>query len=144
MNSNFGLIEKQYDEHLGVEQTDSQWQRFDAHIKRQNASKSKKLKVLFLGRHGEGVHNVAERKYGSKKWNVSSRVFPPRINQTPTSTLGILVSARRRRGRQLGRCSSNRAGKMPGKSRTRSLGAADQDRHPVTGILLREPPEPVS
>lgn len=71
MESNFGLIEKHYDEHLGVNQTDSQWRRFDAHIQRLNASETKKLKVLFLGRHGEGVHNVAERKYGTKKWDVS-------------------------------------------------------------------------
>jgi len=29
-------------------------------------------KVLFLGRHGEGVHNVAERRYGTKAWDVCS------------------------------------------------------------------------
>ncbi|OQE09370.1 hypothetical protein PENVUL_c006G07864 [Penicillium vulpinum] len=69
VESNFGLIEKHYDEHLGVEQTDSQWRRFDAHIRRLNDSETKKLKVLFLGRHGEGVHNVAERKYGTKQWD---------------------------------------------------------------------------
>lgn len=77
MESNFGLIEKHYDEHLGVNQTDSQWRRFDAHIQRLNASETKKFKVLFLGRHGEGVHNVAERKYGTKKWDVSGWAFPP-------------------------------------------------------------------
>ncbi|KAJ5290284.1 uncharacterized protein N7443_010537 [Penicillium atrosanguineum] len=26
-------------------------------------------KVLFLGRHGEGVHNVAERRYGTQAWD---------------------------------------------------------------------------
>jgi hypothetical protein len=26
--------------------------------------------VLFLGRHGEGVHNVAEKRYGTKAWDV--------------------------------------------------------------------------
>lgn len=54
-----------------MNQTDSQWRRFDAHIQRLNTSETKKLKVLFLGRHGEGIHNVAERKYGTKKWDVS-------------------------------------------------------------------------
>lgn len=29
-------------------------------------------KVLFLGRHGEGWHNVAEKKYGTKEWDVST------------------------------------------------------------------------
>jgi hypothetical protein len=71
VESNFGLIEKHYDEHHGGEQTDSQWRRFHAHIQRLNASDTKKLKVLFLRRHGEGAHNVAERKYGTKKWDVS-------------------------------------------------------------------------
>ena len=28
-------------------------------------------KVLFLGRHGQGWHNVAETKYGTKAWDVS-------------------------------------------------------------------------
>ncbi|KGO37151.1 Histidine phosphatase superfamily, clade-1 [Penicillium expansum] len=69
VKSNFGLIEKYYDEHLGSEQAESQWRRFDAHIQRLNASETKTFKVLFLGRHGEGVHNVAERKYGTKKWD---------------------------------------------------------------------------
>ncbi|CAG8075862.1 unnamed protein product [Penicillium nalgiovense] len=64
--SNFGLIEQHYDGHPGA---DSQWQRLNAHIQRLNANDTKKLKVLFLGRHGEGVHNVAERKYGTKKWD---------------------------------------------------------------------------
>jgi hypothetical protein len=26
--------------------------------------------VLFLGRHGEGYHNVAEAKYGTAAWDV--------------------------------------------------------------------------
>lgn len=27
------------------------------------------FKVLFLGRHGQGWHNVAEQRYGSPEWN---------------------------------------------------------------------------
>ncbi|KAJ5780766.1 hypothetical protein N7457_005926 [Penicillium paradoxum] len=70
VKSNFGLIHRNYDQHDGNDQIGSQWQRFDAHIRRLNAiSETKKLKLLFLGRHGEGVHNVAERKYGTKKWD---------------------------------------------------------------------------
>jgi hypothetical protein len=33
-------------------------------------------KVLFLGRHGQGWHNVAETKYGTKAWDV-------RFSRTP-------------------------------------------------------------
>jgi hypothetical protein len=73
VKSNFGLIPRQYDQHLKLDQTGSQWHRFAAHIQRLNAAnKNQKLKVLFLGRHGEGVHNVAERKYGTKLWDVSN------------------------------------------------------------------------
>lgn len=31
-----------------------------------------KYKVLFLGRHGEGIHNVAEKRYGTRAWDVCS------------------------------------------------------------------------
>ena len=27
-------------------------------------------KILFLGRHGQGVHNVAEAEYGTSAWEV--------------------------------------------------------------------------
>ncbi|KAJ5566168.1 hypothetical protein N7535_007806, partial [Penicillium sp. DV-2018c] len=70
VKSNFGLIPQQYDQEPTTAQSSSQWQRFAAHIQRLNAAnKTQKLKVLFLGRHGEGVHNVAERKYGTKLWD---------------------------------------------------------------------------
>jgi len=32
-------------------------------------SESVSYKVFFLGRHGEGNHNVAESKYGQKAWD---------------------------------------------------------------------------
>ncbi|BAE64944.1 unnamed protein product [Aspergillus oryzae RIB40] len=34
------------------------------------------FKLLFLGRHGEGVHNVAERRYGTELWDVCFLSFP--------------------------------------------------------------------
>lgn len=51
----------------------SQWTLLERHVAALNeASASKKhYKVLFLGRHGEGWHNVAESKYGTKEWDVS-------------------------------------------------------------------------
>lgn len=49
-----------------------QWQKFAKHIQSMNdaSQENVKYKVLFLGRHGEGVHNVAERRYGTKAWDV--------------------------------------------------------------------------
>ncbi|KAJ5820011.1 histidine phosphatase superfamily [Penicillium riverlandense] len=70
--SNFGLITRsdgsQSDATLNPS---SQWQKFCAHVDYLNevSANGEKYKVLFLGRHGEGVHNVAERRYGTKAWD---------------------------------------------------------------------------
>ncbi|KAI0307574.1 histidine phosphatase superfamily [Multifurca ochricompacta] len=47
------------------------WSQFVAEIDKLgfNSSESTSYKVLFLGRHGEGNHNVAEIKYGQKAWD---------------------------------------------------------------------------
>ncbi|KAJ5609017.1 hypothetical protein N7528_009584 [Penicillium herquei] len=49
----------------------TQWQKFTQEIQELNAlgGESVCYKVLFLGRHGEGVHNVAEARYGTKLWD---------------------------------------------------------------------------
>jgi len=56
----FGLIDEQ----------DDRWTTFVAKIKQLNATAEPgvQFKVFFLGRHGEGFHNVAESKYGSQAW----------------------------------------------------------------------------
>lgn len=63
---NFGLITD------ASSTLDSQWERFKHKIQELNnlGGSSVQYKVLFLGRHGQGVHNVAEQKYG-KAWDVS-------------------------------------------------------------------------
>ncbi|KAJ5692944.1 hypothetical protein N7462_002367 [Penicillium macrosclerotiorum] len=68
---NFGLISRAYDSTPEDHQNDTQWQRFAQHIQSLNstAGPQTRYKVLFLGRHGEGVHNVAERRYGTKAWD---------------------------------------------------------------------------
>ncbi|KAJ5306084.1 hypothetical protein PENANT_c024G05074 [Penicillium antarcticum] len=68
VKSDFGLIAKSYDTEKETLQT-TQWQRFSEHIKTLNSNPHQKYKVLFLGRHGEGVHNVAETRYGTKAWD---------------------------------------------------------------------------
>lgn len=50
-----------------------QWQRFEHYVKVLNAKAPKNVeyKVLYMGRHGEGYHNVAESYYGTPAWDVS-------------------------------------------------------------------------
>ncbi|KIK96135.1 hypothetical protein PAXRUDRAFT_826293 [Paxillus rubicundulus Ve08.2h10] len=54
----FGLIDESLD----------RWTQFAAKIEQLNktAAPGVHYKVFFLGRHGQGVHNVAEAKYGTK------------------------------------------------------------------------------
>ncbi|KAI2792865.1 putative phosphoglycerate mutase [Penicillium oxalicum] len=68
---NFGLIPQHYDSDPSGSQDQSPWQRFAQHVVHLNeiADQGTMYKVLFLGRHGEGVHNVAERRYGTKAWD---------------------------------------------------------------------------
>ncbi|KIV83681.1 hypothetical protein PV11_05683 [Exophiala sideris] len=81
MKTNFGLVQRAYesDEDLpnhGQELT--AWQRFEHHITSLNQAEQRKrhgdephvqYKLLFLGRHGNGYHNIAERYYGSEAWD---------------------------------------------------------------------------
>jgi len=57
------------------------WPDFVAEIERlcSKRSESVSYKVLFLGRHGEGFHNVAIAKYGQKAWEeyVFLSLMPP-------------------------------------------------------------------
>jgi len=49
----------------------TQWERFENYIVHLNQSSTPdlKYKVLYLGRHGQGDHNVAEAKYGKMEWD---------------------------------------------------------------------------
>lgn len=72
ISKNFGLIDRDYisDE---PEKTISktQWQRFEREVERLNAEAEEGVcyKLLYLGRHGQGVHNVAEQRYGREEWD---------------------------------------------------------------------------
>jgi hypothetical protein len=39
------------------------------------SGENESVKVMFLGRHGQGWHNVAETKYGTKAWDVRAQLF---------------------------------------------------------------------
>ncbi|KAI9684514.1 MAG: hypothetical protein M1829_002324 [Trizodia sp. TS-e1964] len=71
--SNFGLIDRPYDTdgEYDPDHKKTQWQRFEHQVFRLNRESGRKVqyKVLFMGRHGEGFHNVAESFYGTPAWD---------------------------------------------------------------------------
>ncbi|KIW10951.1 hypothetical protein PV08_10250 [Exophiala spinifera] len=83
MKTNFGLVQLSYDsdENLPNGGRDATaWQRFENHIATLNRAEERKrhgseegshtrYKLLFLGRHGNGYHNIAERYYGREAWD---------------------------------------------------------------------------
>lgn len=73
--SNFGLISRPYDSDSTFDsdrKTATQWQRLAHQLETLNRESGPEVsyKLLFLGRHGEGNHNVAERRYGTAAWDV--------------------------------------------------------------------------
>lgn len=72
---NFGLINRPYDTDKEFDPTSqkTQWQRFEHQVFRLNRQSGSHVqyKVLYMGRHGEGYHNVAEAFYGTPAWDVS-------------------------------------------------------------------------
>ena len=81
MKHNFGLIDRSYDtdEIYDPDHKKTQWDRFAYKVWRLNLESDLKVlyKVIFLSRHGEGYHNVAESFYGTPAWDVS---FPCALN----------------------------------------------------------------
>ena len=71
MKNDFGLIRRSYPNESPSDLNKTQWSRFTAHLNRMNteAPPNTEYKLLFLSRHGQGYHNVAETKYGRKAWN---------------------------------------------------------------------------
>jgi len=71
--SNFGLINRNYDtdSEYDPDHKKTQWQRFEHQVFRLNRQSGRQVqyKVLFMGRHGEGFHNVAESYYGTPAWD---------------------------------------------------------------------------
>ncbi|WOO86054.1 putative phosphoglycerate mutase [Vanrija pseudolonga] len=61
LKDSFGLIDKSKD----------RWKKFTKHITdlNKNADAYTTYKVIYIARHGEGYHNVAEHIYGSDAWN---------------------------------------------------------------------------
>ncbi|KAK4556652.1 putative phosphoglycerate mutase pmu1 [Recurvomyces mirabilis] len=70
---NFGLIDRAYPSDSATLDAEkrTQWQRFSARLKHmiETAPTGTTYKLFYLGRHGEGDHNVAEAFYGTKAWD---------------------------------------------------------------------------
>ncbi|KAI4187546.1 MAG: hypothetical protein L6R41_002734 [Letrouitia leprolyta] len=72
ISNDFGLINRDYIPDLPQRRaSETQWQRFEREVRRLNAEAGEGVcyKVLYLGRHGQGVHNVAEQRYGREEWD---------------------------------------------------------------------------
>ncbi|KAK2836927.1 hypothetical protein FQN49_006584 [Arthroderma sp. PD_2] len=71
--SGFGLIDQVYDTDAAFDPNHdkSQWARFEHKVRslNHNAASHIRFVVLFLGRHGQGYHNVAESFYGTTAWD---------------------------------------------------------------------------
>jgi hypothetical protein len=80
--SNLGLVNRDYstDTELtpSISLKGTQWQRFEHHIELLNkrSTPDEHYKLLIMGRHGEGEHNVAEAKYGTEAWDVCMQKAP--------------------------------------------------------------------
>ncbi|KAL5343475.1 histidine phosphatase superfamily [Aspergillus crustosus] len=71
VSSNFGLINRAYLSDSDDTKERTQWQRLKLYLDELNVSSPSdtQYKLLFLGRHGQGVHNVAESRYGTVMWD---------------------------------------------------------------------------
>ncbi|KAF1354637.1 histidine phosphatase superfamily [Delphinella strobiligena] len=69
--NNFGLIDRSYDSDrtFDPERKKTQWQRFANHVEQLRKNSNVDYRVLYLGRHGQGYHNVAESYYGTAEWD---------------------------------------------------------------------------
>ncbi|KAH7912935.1 histidine phosphatase superfamily, partial [Hygrophoropsis aurantiaca] len=54
-----------------IDDSNNRWSNFSAQIAHLNTTASEGIcyKVIFIGRHGQGFHNVGEAKYGTKAWD---------------------------------------------------------------------------
>lgn len=128
---NFGLIPCAYpsDETLQDVESKTPWQRFEHYVKtlNGNAEEGTEYKVLYLGRHGQGYHNVAESRYGTKLWDVSTYPFQPYLSD-PFFSLRFSLSITRGRGIMLIWC--HKTGLLGPSRRRRTRKLVRRPSHP--------------
>jgi broad specificity phosphatase PhoE len=71
LNSSLGLIPRSYPSDHDFPPNTQQWPRFIHYLMTLNADSAATIsyRLLILSRHGEGFHNVAERFFGTEKWD---------------------------------------------------------------------------
>ncbi|KAI0755238.1 phosphoglycerate mutase-like protein [Daedaleopsis nitida] len=54
-----------------LDESEDRWAKFQTRIGELNttAEAGTRYKVFFLSRHGQGIHNIAEAKYGTQEWD---------------------------------------------------------------------------
>ena len=71
-----GLLNRTYDtdSQLAPNMQRTQWERFAHYVNFLNKQSNENVeyKVLYLARHGEAYHNVAQSYYGANCWDVCS------------------------------------------------------------------------
>jgi hypothetical protein len=76
MKDNFGLVNRAYSTDATFDPTGSktQWERFANYVKSLNTNSAANVayKVIYLIRHGEGYHNLAQTAYSASCWDVCS------------------------------------------------------------------------
>ena len=99
-----GLLNRTYDTDATFDPRGQKthWERFAYYIKSLNdhSDKDTQYKVLYLARHGEGYHNVAQAYYGSECCAVRAVAIALRRHRL-TLRLVLLVSAARQWDRVL-------------------------------------------
>jgi len=89
--TNFGLIDRSYSSDISLDSSTklTQWERFEHHVSQLNDQgvPTVTYKVLFLGRHGQGYHNVAESFYGTHAWDCYWSLQPGNSTSTWSDAL---------------------------------------------------------
>lgn len=143
-STNFGLINRTYSTDKDERKSLTQWQKFENYVVSLNdhSGNNVEYKVLFMGRHGEGYHNVAETYYGTPAWNVSKISTCPTHNSNENAVL--LVSIRRKWNFHLGRRRHNTQRSSSSSNRRRLLGIPNcSPKNPHPSIFLHLTPNPL-
>jgi len=124
--TNFGLIPQPYDSDPSLyrrEDTDlppTDWQRFTHHLSalNNNTPANTSYHILYLARHGQGYHNLAESYYGARAWDC----YWAQLEGDPDSSITWADAHLSKLGQQQARAQSRfwthqlEAGKMPSPS----------------------------
>lgn len=71
-----GILQREYPTDAGIDPAHqlSNWARLRHYVKSLNKEdpENRRYKMLYIVRHGEGVHNVKEKEVGRQEWDVSA------------------------------------------------------------------------